>query len=96
MKKYNPPYIDEEEKKTMEEIEKMDVKKIKKPTRGEKDMLRKAAQKYIRAEAKMNIRIGEEELKKIKERAGREGLKYQSFVKSILYKYMTGQLVEKK
>jgi predicted DNA binding CopG/RHH family protein len=96
MKKYNPPYIDEEEKQTMEEIEKMDVEKIKKPSRGERASFRKAAQEYIRAEAKMNIRIGEEDLKKIKERAGREGLKYQSFVKSILHKYMTGQLVEKK
>jgi len=96
MKKYNPPYIDDEEMKTMEEIEKMDVKKIKKPTRGEKAAIRKAAQEYLRAEAKMNIRIGGEELKKIKERAEREGLKYQSFVKSILHKYMTGQLVEKK
>ena len=28
------------------------------------------------------------------ERAAREGLKYQTFIKSILHKYVTGQLVE--
>ena len=43
----------------------------------------------------MNIRIDPVELGKIKEQAAKEGLKYQSFIKSILHKYITGQLVEK-
>ena len=55
----------------------------------------RAAQDYIRSQqTKMNIRIKRSDLEKIKERADREGLKYQSFVKSVLHKYITGQLIE--
>ncbi|AHC16500.1 hypothetical protein L21SP2_3160 [Salinispira pacifica] len=42
----------------------------------------------------MNIRIDLFELEKIKERPAREGLRYQAFVKSVLHKYISGQLVE--
>ena len=43
----------------------------------------------------MNIRIDPEELEKIKEYAAREGLRYQTFIKSVLHKYITGRLIEK-
>lgn len=42
----------------------------------------------------MNIRIDEFELEKIKERAKQEGLKYSALIKSVIHKYITGQLVE--
>ena len=57
--------------------------------------VRKAARTFIRKESKMNIRITPSELEQIKARAKTEGLKYQSLVKSILHKYVTGQLVER-
>jgi len=44
----------------------------------------------------MNIRFDHYELNKITEFADKEGLKYQSFIKSIIHKYLTGQLVENK
>jgi predicted DNA binding CopG/RHH family protein len=44
----------------------------------------------------MNIRIDPLELDEIKKRAAVEGLKYQSLVKSVLHKYVTGQLIERK
>ena len=50
----------------------------------------------IKRGKKMNIRIDPYELEKIKEIADNEGLKYQTFVKSIIHKYITGQLVEKR
>ena len=43
----------------------------------------------------MNIRIDANELEKIKQQAEREGLRYQTLVKSVLRKYVTGQLVER-
>ena len=43
----------------------------------------------------MNIRIAPSELAQIKAKAEREGLRYQTLVKSVLHKYVTGQLVEK-
>ena len=44
----------------------------------------------------MNIRISSSELEKIKAVALQEGLKYQTFIKSVLHKYITGQLIEEK
>jgi predicted DNA binding CopG/RHH family protein len=43
-------------------------------------------------EAKMSIRISNTELDNIKKAAAKEGLKYQTFVKSVLHKYITKQL----
>jgi len=43
----------------------------------------------------MNIRIESEELERIKGQAAKEGLPYQTLVKSVLHKYVTGQLVER-
>ena len=59
-------------------------------------MRKKSAQKFVKSEAKMNIRIDAYELKKIKEFAEGEGLKYQTFIKSVVHKYITGKLVERK
>ena len=49
----------------------------------------------MKTNTKMNIRIDPFELEKIKEQAALAGLKYQTFIKSVLHKYITGQLVEK-
>jgi predicted DNA binding CopG/RHH family protein len=43
----------------------------------------------------MNIRIDAAELEKIKRQAEKEGLRYQTLIKSVLHKYITGQLVER-
>ena len=95
MSEYNPEYLDEEEKDIIEDLEAIDLKKIGRPSKEEQTTLRKSAAAFLRQEAKMNIRIDPIELEKIKEQAAREGLKYQTFIKSILHKYITGQLVEK-
>ena len=96
MDKYNTKYIDQEEKQLMEDIDKMDVRKLKWSSKKEQKQFRHAAKQYIEKETKMNIRIDPYELDKIKAQAQKEGLKYQTLIKSVLHKYITGQLVEKK
>ena len=89
-------FIDNEEKKQMEIWDDVDITKFKNDTENIKQ-LKSMAKDYVKKhETKMNIRISEDELEKIKQRAEREGLKYQTFIKSVLHKYMTGQLVEDK
>ncbi|MCL2092590.1 MAG: hypothetical protein FWH12_00190 [Treponema sp.] len=44
----------------------------------------------------MNIRISKADLDGIKLRAIEEGLPYQTMVASIIHKYITGRLVEKR
>ncbi len=96
MSKYDTKYINGEEKAIMEDIEKMDVSNISFPGKRERTKLKAAAKKYLAKDKKMNIRIDPNELDKIKVQARKEGLKYQTFIKSVLHKYINGNLVEKK
>lgn len=97
MDKYDPEYLDEEEKELIESIGEVDPATMQKPSEELNQQLKSAATTYRKKhETKMNIRIDPEELELIKKRAAREGLKYQSLVKSVLHKYITGQLVESK
>jgi len=95
MSKYNPEYIDNEERELMESIETIDVTRLKIPTKDEQKKIKSAAKDFMKNNTKMNIRIDPFELDKIKEQAELAGLKYQTFIKSVLHKYITGQLVEK-
>lgn len=96
MKRYDPEYIDQEEKETIEALRDVDPKILRKPTRAQQTTAKKAAKDFLKSETKMNIRISPEELQRIKDKASKEGLRYQTLVKSVLHKYVTGQLVERK
>ena len=90
-------YFDEDEKQLIESIESAPVDKLMSSKPDLKKEIESAARDHQRSrETKMNIRIDREELEKIKDQAAHEGLRYQSFVKSILHKYITGQLIEDK
>ena len=43
----------------------------------------------------ISLRIARYDLDKIKEKAGKEGIPYQTLINSILHKYITNQLLEK-
>jgi predicted DNA binding CopG/RHH family protein len=95
MAKYDPKYTDSDEKNLIKDIKKMDVRTLKQPTKKEQVHFRKAAKAFVESETKMNIRIASSELAQIKAKAEGEGLKYQTLVKSVLHKYVTGQLVDR-
>jgi predicted DNA binding CopG/RHH family protein len=95
MPKYDPKYLDAEERALMKDVQKVDTRSLRPPSAKAQRAVRKAAREYVQRESKMNIRIAPSELDRIKARARSEGLKYQTLVKSILHKYVTGQLVEK-
>ena len=88
-------YLDNEEKSIMQIWEEVDLTGLSDDAINKK-RLEDAAKKHIeKSETKMNIRISVAELQRIKERAEAEGLKYQTFIKSVLHKYLTGQLVDR-
>lgn len=62
------------------------IKNIKK----EKSKARGAATHYFNKKARINIRISEQDLEHIKQRAAYEGLPYQTLIASILHKYAAG------
>jgi predicted DNA binding CopG/RHH family protein len=88
--------LDNEEQDLVDALDSIDISKLPDPDLKAQKMFKNAANRFVKQEAKMNIRINSLELEKIKERAALDGLKYQTFVKSILHKYLTGQLTEKK
>jgi predicted DNA binding CopG/RHH family protein len=57
------------------------------------DMARKeameAARRYLRKDARINIRLSTADLDMLKQRAAEEGLPYQSLIASILHKYVS-------
>lgn len=88
-------YLDHEERQLIESIENTPVNQFRPVSDETKKQLRETARTYAEShQTRMNIRISTADLERIKERAAREGLKYQSLVKSVLHKYVTGQLVE--
>jgi len=95
MNKYNTDFLDQEEKELIESIDEVDSTTLNRPEAEEQDRIKHAAQEFVKNEKKMNIRIDPYELEKIKEYASKEGLKYQTFIKSIVHKYITGQLVDR-
>jgi len=89
-------YIDNQEKELISSLDDIDFSQIKNDEENSK-LLKKSAKAFVKKEeTKMNIRISSSELEKIKAVALQEGLKYQTFIKSILHKYITGQLIEEK
>lgn len=53
-----------------------------------------AARQMFKKDTRLNIRISSQDLKNLQKRAVEEGLPYQTFVSSLLHKYVTGRLVE--
>ncbi len=55
----------------------------------------KYARSTFRKDKRINIRISEKDLIKLQRRAVKEGLPYQTFISSILHKFISGQFMEK-
>jgi predicted DNA binding CopG/RHH family protein len=53
---------------------------------------RRAAANYLRKGARVNVRMSESDLKRIKQIAAFEGLPYQTLIASVLHKYSAGHL----
>ena len=63
-----------------------------------KDILEEAASNSIatRKESRVNIRMTDRELDLVKAEAAREGIPYQTLMSSIIHKYLTKQLIDRR
>lgn len=52
------------------------------------------AKQMMKKDARLNIRISSSDLQGLQKKAMHEGLPYQTFVSSLLHKYVAGRLVE--
>lgn len=57
---------------------------------------KESAKETFTKNQRMNIRIAQRDLKALKVRALEEGIPYQTLVSSIIHKYLSGVLIDKK
>ncbi len=84
--------MNKEEKDLLQAVERGEWK-----TTTSKAELRKyqdAAKQMMKKDARLNIRISSYDLQGLQKKAMHEGLPYQTFVSSLLHKYVAGRLVE--
>ena len=83
-----------EEKDILDSVEKGEWKQIP-DFRQEAVRYQKAAEATLRKDKRVNIRMTERDLIHFQKAALQEGLPYQTFISSILHKYINGRFVEK-
>ncbi len=93
MNKYKIRPLDEEERELIESVEKGEWQSI---PEKEKNKFIKEAKAYAEASMKknkrMNIRISERDLRRLKIKALEENIPYQTLVSMVLHKYLSGKL----
>ena len=89
-------FLDTEEKALLESLEKDGDWKPVANLEEWKTRLSRAATNTLTKDQRMNIRITKKDLQGIKLRAIEEGIPYQTLVASIIHKYLSGSLVERK
>lgn len=86
--------IDRDEARLLASVERGDWKR---PGTVAKDMarLQAAARATVRKDKRVNIRINARDLAHLQRAALEEGIPYQTFISSILRKFISGRLVER-
>jgi len=79
---------DADEDKLIAEYERGAFRPVKNQVMARKDAT-EAARRYMRKDARINIRLSTADLDMLKRRAAEEGLPYQSLIASILHKYVS-------
>jgi predicted DNA binding CopG/RHH family protein len=87
--------MNKEEKSILESVEKDEWKSVR-GVKGKIKRYQKYAKATFRKDKRINIRISEKDLIDIQKKAIEEGLPYQTLISSVLHKFVTGRLIEKK
>jgi predicted DNA binding CopG/RHH family protein len=87
--------LDLDEKELLESYERDEWQSLPN-LESESDRFRGYASATFRKDKRVNIRISQKDLAAIQKRALEEGIPYQTLISSILHKYLSGRLSEKK
>ncbi len=82
--------LTQEEKHLLQSVERGEWKATTR--KAELQKYEEAARYTLKKDARLNIRISSRDLEILRKRAVEEGLPYQTFVSSLLHKYVTGRL----
>lgn len=81
--------LSHEEKAIEKEIDRLQ------PVSGDKEEKIRNILAQVKKNRSISLRVSNFDLEKLKERANREGVPYQTLITSILHKYVTNQLFDK-
>jgi len=85
--------LTKEEKEILDSFEKDEWVPMTNLTMRKKELMA-YARNTLRKDKRLNIRISERDLLELQKRAVNEGLPYQTYVSSIIHKFINGNLVE--
>lgn len=85
-----PGFHDDEEQEVITAYESGEFRPVKDQQRA-KETAVEAARRYLRKDARVNIRLSTADLAMLKRRAAEEGLPYQTLIASVLHKYVSGR-----
>ncbi len=80
--------LDQNEEQLITDYERGAFRPVKNQDMARKEAM-EAARRYVRKDARINIRLSTADLELLKQRAAEEGLPYQSLIASILHKYVS-------
>ena len=87
--------LDDEEKDILESYERGEWMPVKNPKK-EIEKLKRYAKNTLQKDKRINIRMTSKDLDQVQVIAVQEGIPYQTLVSSIIHKYVSGYLVERK
>jgi len=84
-----------EEQKILESFEKGEWVPVKNLSKRKAELMR-YARNTLKKDKRLNIRISERDPTELQKKALSEGLPYQTYVSSIIHKFVSGKLIEAK
>jgi predicted DNA binding CopG/RHH family protein len=86
--------IDKEEQALMKSIEQDEWRPVKN-IKQEKEKAVMAARNTLKKDKRINLRLSQKDYHQIQIKAIEEGIPYQTFISSIIHKYLNGSLASK-
>jgi predicted DNA binding CopG/RHH family protein len=87
--------LDDEERDILESYERGEWVPVKSPKK-EIERLQRYARNTLQKDKRINIRMSSKDLDQVQVIAAQEGIPYQTLVSSIIHKYVSGYLIERK
>jgi len=85
--------LTKEEKDILDSFERDEWVPVTNPAERKKELMA-YARNTLRKDKRLNIRISERDLMELQKKAVIEGLPYQTYISSIIHKFINGTLVE--
>jgi len=89
------PKAAKEEKELLESFEKGEWKSVKRKD-AESKRYREYARSTFLKDRRVNIRISTKDLEGVRKKAVEEGIPYQTLISSVIHKFVSNRLVERK